>query len=395
MAGAECPSCKSRRIWKDGLRYTIAGSIQRYVCRDCGLRFSENNWNGSEGSEHVERIPTKVFCRADSLPLTRQVCVATAKGTKNLVEVETRIEKKAAGATIINADIKGKIIEFAWKLKKEGYSESTIETYVSAMETLARKGVNILDPEEVKEAIAKQSWNERSKFNYSNFYDAFAKIIGIQWKKPRYKPAEKSPLIPTEKNIDQLIYGAGKKMGTLLQLLKETAMRIGEALQLEWSNIDSENSRVVLNNPEKGSSTRVFKVSPELMARIMKLPRKTEKVFGSALRHSYEMQFLLMRKRLSKELDNPALLRITFHTLRHWKATMEYHRTKDILYVMKFLGHKNIKNTLIYTQLIEFETMDQYHVRVAKTIEEACEFVKSGFEFVTEMDGAKIFRKRK
>jgi len=49
----------------------------------------------------------------------------------------------------------------------------------------------------------------------------------------------------------------------------------------------------------------------------------------------------------------------------------------------------------IYTQLIEFETVDQYHVRVAKTIEEACEFVTTGFEFVTEMDGAKIFRKRK
>ena len=28
---------------------------------------------------------------------------------------------------------------------------------------------------------------------------------------------------------------------------------------------------------------------------------------------------------------------------------MEYHRTKDILRIMKILGHKNIKNTLIYT----------------------------------------------
>jgi len=127
----------------------------------------------------------------------------------------------------------------------------------------------------------------KGQFNYSNFYDAFAKIMGIQWKKPRYRPAEKLPLIPTEKNVDQLIYGAGKKMGTLLLLLKETAMRIGEALKLEWSNIDSENSRVILNNPEKGSSTRVFKVSPELMSRIMKLPRKTEKVFGKGMRHSY------------------------------------------------------------------------------------------------------------
>jgi site-specific recombinase XerD len=28
---------------------------------------------------------------------------------------------------------------------------------------------------------------------------------------------------------------------------------------------------------------------------------------------------------------------------------MEYHRAKDILHVMQLLGHKSIKNTLIYT----------------------------------------------
>jgi integrase len=52
---------------------------------------------------------------------------------------------------------------------------------------------------------------------------------------------------------------------------------------------------------------------------------------------------------LATKLQNPRLLRITFHTFRHWKATMEYNRTKDILYVMKLLGHRCIKNTLVYT----------------------------------------------
>jgi len=42
-----------------------------------------------------------------------------------------------------------------------------------------------------------------------------------------------------------------------------------------------------------------------------------------------------------------------FKTLRTGGGTMDYHRTKDILYVMKRLGHKNIKNTLIYIQLEE------------------------------------------
>jgi len=38
-------------------------------------------------------------------------------------------------------------------------------------------------------------------------------------------------------------------------------------------------------------------------------------------------------------------MQIHFHTFRHWKATMEYHKTKAILHVMKVLGHKNINNT--------------------------------------------------
>jgi integrase len=50
---------------------------------------------------------------------------------------------------------------------------------------------------------------------------------------------------------------------------------------------------------------------------------------------------------------NPRLKRINFHPLRHWRATRLYHQTKDILYVMQFLGHRNIKKTLIYVQLEE------------------------------------------
>ena len=73
---------------------------------------------------------------------------------------------------------------------------------------------------------------------------------------------------------------------------------------------------------------------------------------------------------------------------------MEYHKTKDILHVKQMLGHKRIENTMIYTQLISFES-DQFHVRTAKTLKEACKLMEVGFEYVTDMDSCKIFRKRK
>jgi hypothetical protein len=43
-----------------------------------------------------------------------------------------------------------------------------------------------------------------------------------------------------------------------------------------------------------------------------------------------------------------------------------------------------------------FETAsDDYHVKVTHDLKEACQVVETGFEYVTEMESSKIFRKRK
>ncbi|MDI6847719.1 MAG: hypothetical protein QMD23_06275 [Candidatus Bathyarchaeia archaeon] len=49
---------------------------------------------------------------------------------------------------------------------------------------------------------------------------------------------------------------------------------------------------------------------------------------------------LKTRKQLAAKLQNLRLLQIHFYTLRHWKATMEYHRIKDSYYVKNLLGRK-------------------------------------------------------
>ena len=111
-------------------------------------------------------------------------------------------------------------------------------------------------------------------------------------------------------------------------------------------------------------------------------------------RRTYEKQ----RRGLAFKLGNPRLEQVTFHTLRHWKATMLYHQTKDILYVMRFLGHKSIKNTLLYVQLEEAlytSGSDEYISKAATKVEEILKLVEAGFEYVCDVDEAKVFRKRK
>ncbi len=102
---------------------------------------------------------------------------------------------------------------------------------------------------------------------------------------------------------------------------------------------------------------------------------------------------------MATKLSNPRLLKISIHTLRHWKATDLYHKTKDILYIKDYLGHKNIETTMKYItierQIYCSPATEEFRTRVATTVEEDRELLEAGFEYVTERDGAKIYRKRK
>lgn len=70
-------------------------------------------------------------------------------------------------------------------------------------------------------------------------------------------------------------------------------------------------------------------------------------------------------------------------------------KTKDILHVMQVLGHREIKNTLLYTQLIKVEEDNEFICKVAREPREIQELIEAGFEYVLEKDGLAYFRKRK
>jgi hypothetical protein len=62
---------------------------------------------------------------------------------------------------------------------------------------------------------------------------------------------------------------------------------------------------------------------------------------------------------------------------------------------MRLLGHKRIQNTLKYTQLVDFQSQDEYVCKTARATSEAKELIESGFEYVCDMEQVKLFRKRK
>ncbi|MDH7596032.1 MAG: tyrosine-type recombinase/integrase, partial [Candidatus Bathyarchaeota archaeon] len=387
----KCPQCGSERLYKDGFRYLNNNtSIQRWLCRDCGYRFSEH--------QALQKSLRGSINTASAIFSTRQVCDCLTEASKNLTEV-ARQEVAQREGTTPTADVKGKIIEYIWWLQKEGYSQATIRGRAKLLTILAKRGADLYNPESVKASIAKQPWCEGRKANAVDAYTSFLKMTGGKWNPPRYKGIQKIPFVPTETEVDQLIAGCSKRMGTFLQLLKETGIRPGEAWQLTWTDIDT-TTKTVRITPEKNSNPRIFSISQKLAAMLETLPRTYGKrVFSTPdmpLDHHRDA-FTQQLKRLAYKLENPRIAGITFKTFRHWKGTMEYHRTKDILHVMETLGHKNIKNTLVYVHLAEalFKDQQEYVSKVAKNEKDACALIEAGFEYVCDFNCHKIFRKRK
>jgi integrase len=289
------------------------------------------------------------------------------------------------------------LLNFLFWMKREGLSEKTIVLYGGKLRLLLKLGASLDDPETVKEVLAKNKRSSRWLALAVAAYSKFLKYKGLSWEPPKVEETRKLPFIPLESELDALIAGCGRKTATLLQLLKETGMRVGEALRLRWPDIDFERNVVILNEPEKKSNPRAFKVSSKLIEMLKALPKTGVKVFPAKY-HSINETFLASRKRLAEKLNNPRLLRITFHTFRHWKATMEYHKTRDILRVKELLGHRDIDNTMLYVQVEKtlFEDdNDEFIVKTAKDPVEIKSLLEVGFQYVCEKDGLMFFRKRK
>lgn len=176
-------------------------------------------------------------------------------------------------------------------------------------------------------------------------------------------------------------------------------MRCGEAKRLQWIGIDFERRIVTLNAPEKNSNARMWRVSQELTVMLRNLPKdKSKRVFGEGSIYSMKHMLIHARQRLAHKMQNQRYNRISFHTFRHWKATMEYHKTKDIFHVKNFLGHKSVKNTEIYINIENamFEpSSDEFTVKVVQTAEEVKDLLEIGFEYVCQKDNLMFLRKRK
>ena len=62
MASRECPNCHSKKKLERWIKGDKIGSIQRFICRDCGFRFSEKSYKEyslTENSQLCAKLEAK------------------------------------------------------------------------------------------------------------------------------------------------------------------------------------------------------------------------------------------------------------------------------------------------------------------------------------------------
>ena len=376
-----CPTCHSQKTVRCGNRYLADGSsIQRWICKVCGYRFSE------------KPLKDNLKWQLNTQSALEFECRIRAEEAKNLTQATETKTVAGTPKQPLPPEAKGILTKYMAYIEREGYSEGN--SYIHITQRLLKLGANLYDPDNVKTVIARQKWKDSVKMLSVYAYDAFARMEKITWTKPRYRQQESLFYVPDEKELDALIASANsKRMATFLQFLRETFADPAEILGLKW--LDISGNIVTINRPVKGHLPGQCQISNKLAAMINRLPKNSDRVFPTSYA-SMAQNFRILRKRTAKKLENPRILGITFKSFRHFGGSWLAHITEgNVLAVKKALRHKRVENTMKYIHRLEFQDPQSYDVAVAATIDEIKHLAEAGFQKFDEANGIHVYRRPK
>ena len=237
------------------------------------------------------------------------------------------------------------------------------------------------------------------KMTLLSAYLHYCSANGICWVPPRLKCESVPIVVPTEERIDRIISRCSLKYITIFQISKH-GLRPDEVSKIVLRDIDLQRGLLTVRTSKLGAE-RTIKLKEyaheNLRTYVQRnnISRMDVPLFSkpSILRD----QWNTYRRRAYLNFRDSELLKIRLYDLRHWFATTEYLKTRDLLHVKYLLGHRNIETTMIYVHLAQGLTNspEDYACKAARSIEEASALIEQGFEFVTDVDGVKLFRKRK
>ena len=146
----------------------------------------------------------------------------------------------------------------------------------------------------------------------------------------------------------------------ILKLIYLSGLRISEALNLKWSDINHQDNSIYIYG--KGSKERKVFIINDYLVQLKNLEKNNQFVFTI---NKKKISTRSVNKFLQNCYDNSLIKnKLSSHIFRHSFATTMLENNADIRHIQKLLGHSSISTTEIYTKVaksMKKRVLDSYH----------------------------------
>ena len=146
----------------------------------------------------------------------------------------------------------------------------------------------------------------------------------------------------------------------VLKLIYLSGLRISEALNLKWSDINHQDNSIYVYG--KGSKERKVFIIKDFLDHLKNLDKKNQFVF---VLNNKKIAARSVNKFLENCYNNSIIkYKLSSHVFRHSFATTMLENNADIRHIQKLLGHSSISTTEIYTKVaksLKKRVLDSYH----------------------------------
>ena len=236
------------------------------------------------------------------------------------------------------SNLNDKIKSFITNLRKKNLRTSSINRKISALKNFLK----FLHTEKIIEQIDFQEFESLS--NLKKIPKAISKLQMEQIFINLYNSKQ------TNKELYILV----------LKLIYLSGLRISEALNLKWSDINHQDNSIYVYG--KGSKERKVYIIKDFLDLLKNLGKKNQFVF---VLNNKKISTRSVNKFLENCYNDSIIKdKLSSHVFRHSFATTMLENNADIRHIQKLLGHSSISTTEIYTKVaksMKKRVLDSYH----------------------------------
>lgn len=284
--------------------------------------------------------------------------------------------KKARGERVVPTSLR--LEEFAdqWRVEQEGrLKPSTLSSYDDALKRLkdriGRRYLRDVNVDVVARLIGDmqregyKAWTIRGTLVVLSRVMQTAVRRGYVGSNPvkeldkseRPKGDQRRMRILSSDEIARLLPAVPDPYRALITTLVFTGMRIGEALTLEWADVDFDEGLIRVRSGKTENAARGIVMMPALSkllrGHLLATGRREGLVFGTSI-GTVQGRSNVLRRGLQKGLANARLEKLTLHELRHTFASILIGQGFDVTFVADQLGHADPAVTLrVYAKLFD------------------------------------------